>query len=83
VREGVFCLAAPVFDAAGCAVAGVGVCVHKPQLAADGGERHRSWLLQLARTLTQRLGGDGPSPVSDPSRPAWPAQVREYPHESR
>ncbi len=65
VREGVYCIAAPVFDASARAVAGVGVCVHKSMLGADGGVRHRDALLRLAQQLTQRLGGPAsPAPPS-------------------
>lgn len=74
VREGVHCMAAPVFDAAGRVVAGIGVCIHQPQLATDGGARHRAWLLQVARALSRRLGGDGP--LTDESGPASPGQPR-------
>lgn len=64
VREGVYCIGAPVFDAAGAPVAGVGVCVHKATLGgSDGGalfERHRASVLHVAQQLTQRLGGHPP-----------------------
>lgn len=64
VREGVYCIGAPVFDAAGQPVAGVGVCIHKATLAgAEAGElfeRHRQSVLRVARQLTQRLGGNPP-----------------------
>ncbi|WP_119153324.1 IclR family transcriptional regulator [Caldimonas tepidiphila] len=64
VREGVYCLGAPVFDASGRAVAGVGVCIHKASLATDGqgggAERQRDTVLRVARRLTQRLGGSEP-----------------------
>jgi IclR family transcriptional regulator, blcABC operon repressor len=60
VREGVYCIAAPVFDATARAVAGVGVCVHKSMLGSDGGARHRDALLRIAQQLSQRLGGTVP-----------------------
>jgi DNA-binding IclR family transcriptional regulator len=47
---------APVFDAAGQAVAGVGVCVHKGRLGPDRGGRARSVVLDAAQGLSQRLG---------------------------
>ena len=56
VREGVYSFGAPVFDAAGDAVAGVAVCINKALLGADRGERHREAALKVARTLSLRLG---------------------------
>ena len=61
VRHGVYCFGAPVFDAGGHAVAGVGVCLNKAMLGSDGGARHRDAVLQAARVLSQRLGGEPPS----------------------
>ena len=58
VREGVCSFAAPVFDATGDAVAAVGVCLNKTLLGTDRGDRHRDAVLDVARTLSQRLGGD-------------------------
>ena len=58
VREGVYAFGAPVFDASGRAVAGVGVCINKALLGADRGDRHRDAVLAVARTLSQRLGGE-------------------------
>src|SRR5438105_4138593 len=60
VREGVYCLGAPVFDAAGRPVAGIGVCINKAMLSGDQGERHRRAVLEAARTLSQRLGATPP-----------------------
>lgn len=68
VREGVYSFGAPVFDAAGQVMAGVAVCINKAQLGADRGERHRATALEVARVLTQRVGGAAP--------PAAPAGVR-------
>ena len=56
VREGVVCFGAPVFDVSGLPVAGVGVCLNKALLAADGGARHQQAVMQTARLLSQRLG---------------------------
>jgi DNA-binding IclR family transcriptional regulator len=56
VREGVYSFGAPVFDAAGEAVAGVAVCINKALLGADRGERHREAVLKVARALSRRLG---------------------------
>ena len=58
VREGVYSIGAPVFDATGRVVAGVAVCINKALLGADRGERYRDAALQVARTLSQRLGGE-------------------------
>ena len=58
VREGVYSFGAPVFDATGSAVAAVAVCINKALLGADHGERHRDAVLAVARTLSQRLGGE-------------------------
>ena len=64
VREGVYSFGAPVFDASGQVVAGVAVCINKALLGADRGERHRDAALAVARTLSQRLGGDSPAPTA-------------------
>ena len=58
VREGVYSFGAPVFDASGEPVAGVAVCINKALLGADRGDRHRDAILAVARTLSQRLGGE-------------------------
>jgi DNA-binding IclR family transcriptional regulator len=58
VREGVYSFGAPVFDASGDAVAAVAVCINKAQLGGDRGARHRDAALDVARRLTQRLGGE-------------------------
>ena len=55
---------APVFDAAGEPVAGIGVMNNKTTLSADAGAEHRDNDAVVARTLTQRFrrpapGGDG------------------------
>jgi DNA-binding IclR family transcriptional regulator len=57
-----------VFDATGAAVAGVGVCINKALLGADRGERHRAAVLDVARTLTQRLGGEAAAPAASATR---------------
>src|SRR5436190_7958791 len=58
VREGVYSFGAPVFDASRDAVAAVAVCINKAQLGSDRGARHRDAALDVARRLTQRLGGE-------------------------
>ena len=68
VREGVFSFGAPVFDATGQVVAGVAVCINKVLLGADRGERHRHAVLAVARTLSQRLGGDAAAPAAKQRR---------------
>ena len=65
VREGVYSFGAPVFNAAGEAVAGVAVCINKALLGADRGERHRAAAVSVANTLSQRLGAD-PHPADKP-----------------
>ncbi len=70
VREGVYSFGAPVFDAAGQVVAGVGVCINKALLGADRGDKHRDAVLAVARTLSQRLGGDLAAPAAAKARKA-------------
>jgi DNA-binding IclR family transcriptional regulator len=61
VRAGVCSVAAPVFDAAGQAVAAIGICVTRAQVATQHGERQRAAVLQAARLLSHRLGGEPPA----------------------
>ena len=61
IREGVYCYGAPVFDAAGQAVAGLGVCVHKGRLDAARNARHLRTVLDAAQRLSQRLGWHAPA----------------------
>jgi DNA-binding IclR family transcriptional regulator len=56
IREGVVAMAAPVFDASGQPVAGLGVCLNKAQLNAELVERQRLVVVQAAQRLSQRLG---------------------------
>jgi IclR family transcriptional regulator, blcABC operon repressor len=56
VREGVTCFGAPVFDAAGQVVAGVGVCMQKAMLNPQTEAQQRDTVLRVARQLSQRLG---------------------------
>lgn len=56
VREGIYCYGAPVFDAAGHPVAGVGVCIPKPLLPSSG-ERLRGVVIRVAGRLSERIGG--------------------------
>ena len=64
VREGVYSFGAPVFDATGQVVAGVAVCINKALLGADRGDKHRDAVLAVARTLSQRLGGEVAGPAA-------------------
>jgi DNA-binding IclR family transcriptional regulator len=74
IRQGVYCVAAPVFDASGQPVAGVGVCVHKATLGANRGAAHCDAVRQAARTLSQRLGAALPNLGTPRSRrPAKPS----------
>ena len=60
VREGVYSFGAPVFGASGEAIAAVAVCINKAQLGSDRGARHRDAALDVARRLSERLGGEAP-----------------------
>jgi DNA-binding IclR family transcriptional regulator len=52
----VVALAAPIFDASGQPVAGLGVCLNKAVLNDAQIERQRQVVVQAAHTLSQRLG---------------------------
>jgi DNA-binding IclR family transcriptional regulator len=69
VREGVCGFGAPVFDAAGRAVAGIAVCVNKALVGAGKGQRYRQLALAVAHSLSERLG-------ADPQRPPHGSGVR-------
>jgi len=56
IREGVVALAAPIFDASGQPVAGLGVCLNKAVLNDAQIDRQRQVVVQAAHTLSQRLG---------------------------
>jgi DNA-binding IclR family transcriptional regulator len=56
VREGVYSIAAPVFDAAGHVAAGLAMCMNKSGLGSGQREQQRRAVLDLARRLSQRLG---------------------------
>ena len=62
VREGVCSFGAPVFDASGVAVAGVGVCFNKATLDARRSERYRQLALDVAGALSERLGAEARRP---------------------
>ncbi|HET7793622.1 MAG TPA: IclR family transcriptional regulator [Rhizobacter sp.] len=56
VRQGVYCMAAPVFDASGEVVAGVGICLQKATLKPRFTGQQRDIVIDVARQLSQRLG---------------------------
>ena len=56
VREGVYSMAAPVFDASGRPVAGIAVCINKAELGPAQHERQRAVVTQAAQRLSLRLG---------------------------
>lgn len=59
VREGVVSIAAPVFDAAGQPVAGLGVCVNRAVMNEGEHERQRRFVIDSAIALSRRLGARG------------------------
>ncbi|MGK8198499.1 IclR family transcriptional regulator [Burkholderia cepacia] len=61
IREGVFAVGAPIFDASGNVTAAVSVCVTKATVEKEGLERHRDVALDVARELCTRLGGRVPA----------------------
>ena len=73
VRLGVYGVAAPVLDAGGRPVAGIGVCLNKATLDAADLARQQQRVIDTAQALSQRLGGIGPQPVLHPPTPAAPA----------
>jgi DNA-binding IclR family transcriptional regulator len=56
LREGVYCMGAPVFDAAGLPVAAIGICVQRAMLGSDRGRSYRDAVLHAAGDLSRRLG---------------------------
>ena len=70
VRLGVFCVAAPVLDAGGRPVAGIGVCFNKATLDPAGLARQQQRVIATADALSQRLGGSGLQPVLNFPAPA-------------
>ncbi|MEP7056513.1 MAG: IclR family transcriptional regulator [Caldimonas sp.] len=63
VREGVCSFGAPVFDASGAAVAGVAVCINKALFGAARRERYRQLALDVAGSLSERLGAGHAAPA--------------------
>ena len=70
VRLGVYCMAAPVFDAGGRPVAGVGVCLNKATLTPADLACQQQRVIDTARALSQRLGGDAPAAAQPHFNPA-------------
>lgn len=68
IRAGVYCIGAPVFDASGRAVAGIGVAFHKALLDARAEARNRTVVADIAHQLTRRLGGALPAGAYASSR---------------
>lgn len=57
VRIGVYCIGAAVFDAHAAVVAGVGMCMQKAALDSLTRAKQRDMVLNVARLLSERLGG--------------------------
>lgn len=71
IREGVFCIAAPVFDANAQVVAGVGVCVPKANVSEATWPHHRDAVQRIAHEISRRLGAaasHAPSPAPETRR---------------
>jgi len=56
VRQNVYCMAAPVFNASGEVVAGLGICLQKATLKPRFAAQQRDTVMDVARQLSQRLG---------------------------
>jgi DNA-binding IclR family transcriptional regulator len=67
IREGVYAFGAPVFDAADTVVAAVSVCFSTASWNDKAAERHRDVAIDVARALTERLGGRVPRVRKDPA----------------
>ncbi len=57
VREGVYCIGAPVFDSRGDVVAGIGMCLQKSARQQAARQAQRRHVVDVAARLTRRLGG--------------------------
>ena len=73
VRLGVFCVAAPVFDAGARPVAGVGVCLNKATLDDADLARQQQRVVDIAHALSHRLGGESPAWAASSFKPATSA----------
>lgn len=60
VRQGVYCVAAPVFGASGEVVAGLGISVQKAALKPRISAQLRETVIDVAGQLSQRLGASHP-----------------------
>jgi DNA-binding IclR family transcriptional regulator len=67
VREGIYAFGAPVFDAADTVVAAVSVCFSTASWSDKAAARHRDVAIDLARALTERLGGHVPRVRREPA----------------
>jgi DNA-binding IclR family transcriptional regulator len=67
LRQGVYCMAAPVFDASGAPVAAVGICLQRAMLGSDGGQGYREAVAGAAASLSLRLGAAPHGAGGDPS----------------
>jgi DNA-binding IclR family transcriptional regulator len=73
VRLGLFCLAAPVFDAHARPVAGIGVCLNKATLDDACLARQQQRVVDIAHALSDRLGGESPAWAASSSKSATSA----------
>jgi DNA-binding IclR family transcriptional regulator len=67
VRQGVYCMAAPVFSASGEVVAGLGICLQKSELKPRYAAQQRDTVMDVARQLSLRLGA--PSTTAHKTEP--------------
>ncbi len=70
VRLGLFCMAAPVFDAGARPVAGIGVCLNKATLDDADLARQQQRVVGIAHALSHRLGGESPAWATSSFKPA-------------
>ena len=73
VRLGLFCMAAPVFDASARPVAGIGVCLNKATLDDACLARQQQRVVDIAHALSHRLGGESPAWAASSFKPATSA----------
>lgn len=73
VRLGLFCMAAPVFDAGARPVAGIGVCLNKATLDDADLARQQQRVVDIAHALSHRLGGESPAWAASSFKPATSA----------
>lgn len=73
VRLGLFCMAAPVFDASARPVAGIGMCLNKATLDDADLARQQQRVVAIANALSHRLGGESPAWAASSFKPATSA----------